>query len=91
VLALILIFILYIRKRGQKTTITHNESGLQYEKAELHGDDVIKPTYEVETHEIHEVEGSYPHPAEKPANEGTVELPTVEARREGRPRDNEPN
>ncbi|KFZ08660.1 hypothetical protein V501_05864 [Pseudogymnoascus sp. VKM F-4519 (FW-2642)] len=81
VLALILVFLLYIRNRGQKTTITHNESGLSYEKAELHGDDVIKPIYEAETHEIHEVEGSFPHPAEKPANESTVELPTIEARK----------
>ncbi|OBT70096.1 hypothetical protein VE03_00636 [Pseudogymnoascus sp. 23342-1-I1] len=88
-LALILGLLLYLRKRGRKTTIAHNESGSPYEKAELHADEVKKPVYETETHEIHEVEGSSPQPAEKPANETLMELAAVEAKREGDHRDNE--
>lgn len=90
-MALILGIIFYIRKRARKTTIAHNEQGSPYEKAELHADEVLKPAYETETNEVHEVEGSSPSPAEKPANETLMELAAVEAKKEGSHRDNEPN
>lgn len=76
------LFWLRQRKRKKATTPVSEPFDESYGKAQLHSDDIPKPVYptpELHPDSIHEMEGSRPEEAEKPANEAPArELPANE-------------